>query len=92
MDAGIFTIHGILERRARSKLVIRKTAAINPAENPTMILVLRDLIKISVYSTSEYHHQSVTKETMFNKKINAAVAIPKIAQEKILVILNLRLA
>lgn len=92
MDSGMLTIHGILERRARKRFVRRKTAAINPAEKPIIALALRDFMKISVYPTSEYHHQSVTKETMFNRKIKTAVPIPNIVQDKILFTLNLRIA
>ena len=74
--------HGIFERTARYKFVRRKTAAIIPAANPTMILALRDLIKTSVNPTSWYHHQSVIKETMLVKKIKVTNARPKNVQEK----------
>lgn len=90
--SGIFIVHGILERRAKNMLVRRKTAAMSPAEKPTMILALRDFMKISEYPTSEYHHQSVTRETMFNNKTKTTTQIVKIAQENILAMLNLRLA
>ena len=76
------TIHGIFERMARDKFVRRKIAAIIPAAKPTMILALRDLTKTSVSPTSWYHHQSVIKETMLEKKIKTITTIPKNAQEK----------
>ena len=78
-------IQGIFERMARDKFVRRKMAAVIPATKPTMILVLRDFIKISVNPTSWYHHQSVIKETMPEKKIKVTKAKPKNVQEKNLV-------
>src|SRR3989338_10976731 len=80
--SGMAAIHGIFERTARDKFVRKKIAAIIPTPAPTMILVLRDLIKTSVSPTSWYHHQSVIKETMLEKKIKAITTIPKNAQEK----------
>lgn len=91
MDSGMFTNHGILDRRAIKKLDKRKPAAKTTVAAPTVIFVTMDLIKISVNPTSLYHHQSVIKETMFNRKIKRTVIMLKIAQEKILVMLNLRL-
>ena len=82
--SGIATIHGIFERRAIDRLVRRKTAARSPAPAPTMILAVRDLIKISINPTSWYHHQSVTRETMLEKKIRIAIAIPMSVKEKVL--------
>ncbi len=79
-------IQGIFERIAIERLIRRKTAAISPAVAPTMIFVLMDLIKISVNPTSWYHHQSVIKETMLEKKIKVTKARPKNVQEKNLVI------
>src|SRR3990167_5645589 len=78
-------IQGIFERMAKDKLVRRKAAARNPVEKPTMILAISDLIKISVKPTSWYHHQSVIKETMPEKKIKVTKARPKNVQEKNLV-------
>ena len=79
------TIHGIFERTAKNKFVRRKIAAIIPAVKPTMILVLRDLTKTSVSPTSWYHHQSVTKETMLEKKIKVTKAKITNVKEKNLV-------
>ena len=79
------TIQGIFERTARDKFARRKTSASSPAEKPTMIFAMSDLIKISVNPTSWYHHQSVIKETMLEKKIKVTKAIPKNVKEKNLV-------
>lgn len=84
--SGMAAIQGIFERTAKFKLVRRKIAAIIPATVPTMILATSDLIKISVNPTSWYHHQSVIKETMLEKKIKVTRARPKNVQEKNLVI------
>src|SRR3989338_1793943 len=70
---------------AKDKLVRRKIAVIIPAAKPTMILVLSDLINISVNPTSWYHHQSVIRETMPEKKIKVTKARPKNVKEKNLV-------
>ena len=78
-------IQGIFERMAKDKLVRRKAAARIPVEKPTMIFVLSDLIKISVNPTSWYHHQSVIKETMPEKKIKVTKARITNVQEKNLV-------
>ena len=73
---------------AKDKLVRRKAAARIPVEKPTMIFALSDLIKISVNPTSWYHHQSVIKETMLEKKIKVTKARPKNVKEKNLVMFN----
>lgn len=75
------TIHGIFEPTAKDKFVSRKLTVIIPTAAPTMILVLRDLTKTSVSPTSWYHHQSVIKETMLEKKIKIRTAMPKNVQE-----------
>src|SRR3989344_3077179 len=83
--SGMAINQGIFERIANRKFVRRKAAEISPAEKPTMILALRDLIKISVNATSWYHNQSVIKEIMLEKKIKKRAVIPKNVQEKNLV-------
>ena len=83
--SGMATIQDIFERMAKNRLIRRKTAAISPAKNPTMILALRDLIKISVNPTSWYHHQSVIKEIKLEKKTKVTKAKIKNVQEKNLV-------
>src|SRR3989338_10046994 len=70
---------------AKDRLIRRKTTAINPTPAPTMSFAMRDLIKISVNPTSWYHHQSVIRETMPEKKIKVTKARPKNVQEKNLV-------
>ena len=80
--SGIATIHGIFERMAKKRLVRRNAAARSPAEKPTITLAMSDLIKISVNPTSWYHHQSVIKETMLEKKIKVTNARPKNVKEK----------
>ena len=83
--SGILAIQGIFERMAKDKFVRRKAVARSPAERPTMIFAMSDLIKISVNPTSEYHHQSVIKETMLEKKMKMINAKPKNVKEKNLV-------
>ena len=59
--------------------------AIIETVKPNTTFATKDVIKISVYPTSENHHQSVIKETVLEKKIKAITAIPKNAREKNLV-------
>ena len=81
--SGMVAIQGIFERMAVRKLVRRKTAASSPAAAPTIAFAMSDLTKISVNPTSEYHHQSVMKETMLEKKIKVITVIPKNVKKKI---------
>ena len=83
---GIFAIQGIFERMVKDRLVRRKAVARSPVEKPTMTFQVSDLIKISVNPTSWYHHQSVIKETMLEKKIKVTNVRAKNVQEKNLVI------
>ena len=82
----MLTIQGIFERRARDKLVRRKTAVRSPVEKPIMIFAMSDLIKISVNPTSEKNHQSVIRETILEKKIKPTNTSSKNVQEKNLMI------
>ena len=84
--SGIFAIQGIFERMVKDRLVRRKAVARSPVEKPTMTFQVSDLIKISVNPTSWYHHQSVIKETMLEKKIKVTNVRAKNVQEKNLVI------
>ena len=71
---------------AKNKFARRKEATKAPDEKNIMIFAVRDLTKISVNPTSWYHHQSVIKETMTEKKIKITKARLKNVQEKNLVI------
>ena len=78
-------IQGTFERIAINRLVRRNAAANSPAPAPTMIFALSDLTKISVNPTSWYHHQSIIREIMPEKKIKVTKTKPKNIQEKNLV-------
>src|SRR3989344_2470644 len=67
--SGKIVTQGIFERIATGKLASKKTAVKIPAARNNDILAIRDLINIWVWPTSENHHQSVTKATIFESNI-----------------------
>ena len=78
--------HGILEETAARKLIRRYIEAIIETVKPSTTFAPKDLIKISVYPTSENHHQSVIKEIRVEKKKKKRKITPMIIQVKNLAI------